>query len=319
MIAKGDNWFVNWADFPQFVTNGEKGFLASILVKSGKSTYAYDIHLYHSEDGITWYGPVILHDDGKEAEHGFVSMAPEKNKVLISWLDGRNAAMENKDHDAHEHGGAMSLRAGYVDYSGKKIKEWELDNRVCDCCQTGVMQTEKGPIVIYRDRSKDEIRDISIKRFREEKWTDAKPIFEDNWKINGCPVNGPKMDGNGSTIAIAWYAEPDKKPQVKVIFSKDGGNTFGEPFIINDGIPIGRVDICLMNDSAAYVSWMEKDEIKIRRVTDIGIKEKALTIAHTTQKRSAGFPQMTKDGNSLVFAWTDDSDSLQIKTARVIF
>ncbi len=49
-ITSGENWFINWADFPQFITNGKNGFLASTLVKRGKSTYAYDIHLYHSTE-----------------------------------------------------------------------------------------------------------------------------------------------------------------------------------------------------------------------------------------------------------------------------
>jgi hypothetical protein len=318
-IASGDNWFVNWADFPQFVTNGKDGFLASILVKRGKSTYAYDIHLYSSTDGQNWKGPVILHDDGKEAEHGFVSMMPGKKHVLISWLDGRNAAMENSDQDAHEHEGAMSLRAAYVDYTGKKINEWELDKRVCDCCQTGIIQTSNGPVVIYRDRSADEVRDISIVRMDNEIWTEGKPIYKDNWNINGCPVNGPKMDVNGNTIAIAWYAEPQNNPEVKVIFSDDGGKTFNSPVRINAAKPTGRVDISLMEDSTAMVSWIENEEIKAITVSQDGKKGIPFTISKISSKRSSGFPQMTRYGKSLIFAWTDDIDINHIKTARVIF
>ncbi len=316
-IASGENWFINWADFPQFVTNGKDGYLASILVKRGKSTYAYDIHLYHSTDGKNWHGPVILHDDGKEAEHGFVSMVAENDRVLISWLDGRNAASENTDNDAHDHAGAMSVRAAYVDYKGNKLTEWELDSRVCDCCQTGIIQTHNGPVAIYRDRSEEEVRDISIVRLVNEKWTEGKPIFPDKWNINGCPVNGPKMDTKGNTLAIAWYAEPKKNPEVKVIFSEDGGNTFNKPVIINEAKPTGRVDISLMEDSIAIVSWIEKEEIKAISVSKKGEKGKPLTISKISTKRSSGFPQMTREGNSLIFAWTADTDTARIKTARV--
>jgi len=318
-IVSGNNWFVNWADFPQFVTNGKDGYLASILVKRGKSTYAYDIHLYHSIDGKKWQGPVILHDDGKEAEHGFVSMVPENNRVLISWLDGRNAATENNDHDAHDHAGAMSVRAAYIDYNGKKLNEWELDSRVCDCCQTGIINTINGPVVIYRDRSEDEVRDISIALLENETWTAGKSIFADNWNINGCPVNGPKMDAKGNTLAIAWYAEPKNNPEVKVIFSDDGGKTFNTPVTLNEAKPTGRVDICLMEDSIAMVSWIEKEEIKLISVSKKGEKGKPVTISKISSKRSSGFPQMTREGNSLIFAWTEDSDTTLIKTARVSF
>jgi hypothetical protein len=318
-ITSGENWFINWADFPQFITNGKNDFLASTLVKRGKSTYAYDIHLYQSQNGINWKGPIIPHDDGKEAEHGFVSMAQSGQNFMISWLDGRNSAMSGEDHEMDHHGGAMTLRGGIFDYTGNKISEWELDNRVCDCCQTGTVQTKNGPVVIYRDRSEEEIRDISIVRFINNKWTSPKPIYTDNWKINGCPVNGPKLDTKGNTLAIAWYSEPNNQPEVKVIFSTDGGETFKEPVKINDGKPTGRVDICLMDDSSAWVSWIEKEEIKIIRVTENGKAGKPITISGVSQKRTSGFPQMTKDGNALIFAWTDDKDSLLVKTARVKF
>jgi hypothetical protein len=318
-IASGNNWFINWADYPQFISNGKNGFLASTLVKRGKSTYAYDVQLFHSEGGLNWNGPILPHDDGKEAEHGFVSMSPTGNNVMISWLDGRNSAMSGEGHDMDHHGGAMTLRAGIFDYTGNKVSEWELDNRVCDCCQTGTVQTNNGPVVIYRDRSEEEIRDISIVRLIDNKWTSPKPIYTDSWKINGCPVNGPKMDAKGNTLAIAWYSEPNNQPEVKVIFSADGGESFNKPIKINEGKPTGRVDICLMEDSSAWVSWIEKEEIKIVRVTEKGKAGKPITISRVSQKRTSGFPQMTKDGNSMVFAWTDDTDSLFVKTARVKF
>jgi hypothetical protein len=244
---------------------------------------------------------------------------PENNRVLISWLDGRNAATENNDHDAHDHAGAMSVRAAYVDYFGKKLTEWELDSRVCDCCQTGIINTMNGPVVIYRDRSEDEVRDISIARFENEKWTAGKPIFADNWNINGCPVNGPKMDAKGNTLAIAWYAEPKNTPEVKVIFSPDGGRTFSTPVRINEAKPTGRVDICLMEDSIAMVSWIEKEEIKFIGVSKKGEIGKPFTLSKISSKRSSGFPQMTRDGNSLIFAWTEEGDIPRIKTARVSF
>ena len=50
--------------------------------------------------------------------------------------------------------------------------------------------TADGPVVVYRDRSEQEIRDISIVRLHDGKWSQPSSVFEDNWKINGCPVNG---------------------------------------------------------------------------------------------------------------------------------
>ena len=58
-IAEGDNWFVNWADFPSTTQLPDGTLWAHNLVKSAKGTYAYDVVLYRSGDGgKTWSTPI---------------------------------------------------------------------------------------------------------------------------------------------------------------------------------------------------------------------------------------------------------------------
>lgn len=313
LIAKGKDWFVNWADFPMLASDGNSSLIAHFLEKSDSSTFAYDVKITTSADGGNeWSSPVTLHDDGKKAEHGFVSMAAYENGYFISWLDGRNASMEG--HEGHEgHHGEMTVRGAHVDGSGKKMNEWELDARTCDCCQTSTAITTNGPVVIYRDRSEDEVRDMSIVRLVDGKWTDPKTIYPDNWKISGCPVNGPASAAKGNLLAIAWYSATDKNAQVKLIFSKDGGASFEEPIRIDEGKAIGRVDLVMMDDSSAMVSWMEGAAIKAVQVFANGKKGDTHTIATSTESRSSGFPQMVRSDDGLLFAWTDDN----AKTIRV--
>lgn len=309
VISTGDNWFVNWADYPLLASDGDNNLAAHFLEKSEKGTYTYDVKLVTSADnGKTWSSAKILHDDGKKAEHGFVSMVPYKNNFFISWLDGRNAVIEKKGHH-----GQMTLRAALTDKKGNKLSEWELDNRVCDCCQTSAAITTNGPIVVYRDRSQEEIRDISIVRLINGKWTTPKPIFPDEWKIEGCPVNGPKADAQGNNVALAWFSSPNKKSEVKIIFSKDGGASFGNPIKIDEGNAIGRVDVVMLDEKSAMISWMEGSMIKAARVFINGNKETSIIIASSSESRSSGFPQMAKWGNDLIFAWTDDKE----KTIKV--
>jgi hypothetical protein len=201
----------------------------------------------------------------------------------------------------------MTLRGAVVDKNGKKASEWELDNRVCDCCQTSAAITANGPVVVYRDRSEDEIRDISIVRLVNGQWTTPKPIFSDSWKIAGCPVNGPRIDAKGNNLVVAWFSSPDKKGQVKIIFSSDAGATFGSPIRVDEGEGIGRVDVIMLDDKIAMVSWMEGSVIKAARVHSDGKKDPSMTIASSTKSRSSGFPQMTKSGNTIFFAWTDET------------
>ncbi len=199
-IAEGDNWFVNWADFPSTTALPNGTLWAHYLVKRSAGTYAYDVMLKQSKDkGKTWSKPILVHDDGTASEHGFVSLWPwSASELAIAWLDGRHTAQSS----GHEHstiagkeafGNAMTLRAAVFDARGKKTKEWQLDQRTCDCCQTDAALTDKGPIVIYRDRDANDIRDIYTSRYKGTAWTTGNPVARDNWLMPACPVNGPAI------------------------------------------------------------------------------------------------------------------------------
>jgi len=308
-IASGSDWFVNWADYPQLVALPQGGMISFFLEKSGPSTFSYDIKLTRSDDGAHWDEPRVLHDDGKKVEHGFVSLLPYRENAFIAWLDGRNTS-DNDDHGhAHGHGGKrpMTLRGAITDPRGNKLKEWELDFSVCDCCQTNAAMTENGPVVVYRDRSVTEVRNINIVRLVDGEWTEPVHIYNDNWVIKGCPVNGPRADSKGNNLAIAWFAEVHGHSEVKVIFSEDGGATFQSPIRINENHTIGRVDLVMLDNESAVVVWMEGSLILARRVNKDHSMGPVWTIAESSDSRSSGFPQMTINGGHLIFAWTDSN------------
>ncbi len=316
-IASGKNWFVNWADYPVIASDGNKNLLAHFLEKSDTAKFTYDVKIVNSTDsGKTWSESKILHDDKVKAEHGFVSIIPYNDQFFVTWLDGRRTASE-KTHGGHDgHHGEMTLRAAFIDKNGNKVNEWELDERICDCCQTTAAVTSDGPIVVYRDRSDDEVRDISIVRFVNDQWTAPKTIYPDNWQIKACPVNGPRADAINSNLVIAWFSIEDKRGHVKVVFSKDGGTTFNQPIRIDEGKPIGRVDVVMVDSLTAIVSWMEGSSIKAARVRTDGRKDPTIMIAPSSDKRSSGFPQMTLMKDKVIFAWTDD-ESKSIKVASM--
>lgn len=317
VIASGNNWFVNWADYPMLASDGEGNMIAHILEKSENGTYTYDVKTLTSSDkGANWSPSRILHDDGKKAEHGFVSLLPHQENYFVSWLDGRNTVMESGTGHGNGHHGTMSLRAAYINKAGIKSDEWELDNRVCDCCQTSAVLTANGPVVVYRDRSEDEIRDINIVRLVNGQWTKPKPIFSDMWKISGCPVNGPRADAQGNRLAIAWFSSPDKTGRVQVIFSNDGGASFNTTIKVNESETIGRVDLVMLDEKSAMVSWMEGSEIKAVRVYSNGKKDPSMVIATSSESRSGGFPQMTRSRNRVIFAWSDTKEKT-IKTSSL--
>ena len=310
-IAVRNDFFANWADFPSVIEDKKGTLFAHWLQKSGAGTFAYDVILTSSRDGgKTWTAPRAVHSDRTQTEHGFVSMVPlAEGGVGVVWLDGRQMS-----GDGH-HGGPMTVRYADVDAALKVRNETVLDARVCECCTTGMAMTSKGPLVAYRDRSDDEIRDISVVRRAAGRWSAPKSLHRDGWKIAGCPVNGPQLASRGDSVAAAWFTVIGNKPRVLVGFSRDGA-TFGAPIRLDAGKPIGRVDVELVKDGSALVTWIENDSIMLRRAYPNRKIGAPVKIASTTSARASGFPRIALLGAHLYVAWTDPAQK-RLRLARV--
>jgi len=297
-ITAGTDWFVNWADFPAIAENNGHLF-SHVLQKSSKGTYSYDVKMNLLPSGSEkWNTAIPLHTDKTATEHGFVTVLPyQKDSFFVTWLDGRNTE------------------------DGTIKNETLLDSRTCDCCQTTAAITANGPVVVYRDRTEDEIRDISIVRRINGEWTSPTPVHEDNWKIKGCPVNGPKAAAIENITAVAWFTAADEKPTVKVSFSGDGGANFDKPIIVNTSNVIGRVDVLLLSKQEALISYMETvaghAQLKVAKVNRSGQMDKR-TITELEASRQTGFPQMELIGDEIHFAWTAvDKETSSVKAAYV--
>jgi hypothetical protein len=312
VVASGDDWFVNWADVPSVMRLSNGTLVAHWLQKSGASTYAYDVRLSRStDDGKTWAASILPHSDGTKTEHGFASLFEMPGTGLgLIWLDGR--AMHPDSHNAPAAGGgAMTLQFGSFDRAWKQTAEAPVDTRVCECCPTTAAVTSEGPIVAYRDRTTDEIRDIVVSRLDRGKWTTPMPVANDRWNITGCPVNGPMIAARDRTVVVAWFTGTDKQNRSFAAFSQDAGRTFGAPARLDDGGSLGRVDVDLLDDGSAIASWIEfasgSAAFRFRRVDAAGARSPAVTVTQMASDRSAGYPRLSRQGNELVFAWTEST------------
>ena len=303
-IADGSDWFVNWADFPAHAIN-EDLILTSYLKKSDSGTYTYDVLLnLRKLTGEKIKEDFLLNTDGVKAEHGFVSIIPNKKGFFVTWLDGRNT-IEKKSDGEHK---PMTIRFAEISNTGDIINESELDAAACDCCQTSIANTSDGPIVVYRDRSDKEVRDVYSVRNINGVWEDPNPVHNDGWIINGCPVNGPKVTSNSKNLAIAWFTASNGNPLVNVSFSKNNGASFDKPIKINDVNAIGRVDIAFLNDDEAIVSYMEVDDagtyLRIKKVSVNRRISQPITISEIDGGRNTGVPQLEIINNEIFIVWT---------------
>ena len=319
--ASGTNWFVNWADVPSVIRLAGGTLVAHWLQKSGPGTYAYDVRLSYSNDGgKTWKPSFVPHHDGTATEHGFVSMFGMPGGGLgLVWLDGR--AMTGGHDAGHQAAGDMSIRFSAYDANWKQIADAALDGRVCECCPTTVAMTSDGPLIAYRDRSANEVRDIHVTRLENGKWTPPVAVHDDNWRVPACPVNGPALSARGRDVAVAWFMAKDDRPQSFLAFSSDAGRTFGSPVRLDDEASLGRVDVELLPDGSALASYVEfarqRAGFRVRRVTRSGERSAPMTVAGVVGNRTSGLPRMALHGDQLLFAWVDrDGGSSVVRTAR---
>ena len=330
-VAKGDAFFVNWADFPSVRVFGDRLF-AHWLWRGGQGTYDYGVRVAWSDDrGATWVQPVTPHEDGTPTEHGFVSFFGTGEGVWAAWLDGRQMV---------EPGGTMTLRARMLDRGSPTGKdpagtappvveppgpETLVDAMTCECCQTAAVVTEGVPVVAYRNRAEGEIRDIHVSRLLDTGWTPSTAVHDDGWVFGGCPVNGPAMAARGAEVAVAWFTAPDNEPQVNVAFSTDGAVTFGPPRRVDPGRALGRVDLTLLDDGSALVTWLEDGAgsgqgaaILSRRVARDGSVSDPVTLAATEAARASGFPRIARLGpDRLMLAWTDPDGEGSVRVSVV--
>ena len=311
LITKGTDWFVNWADFPSISYNNLSNSIFSFhLQKSSEETFSYDVN-YHINSKETWKDMNKIHDDNTFSEHGFVSSIPYKDGFMVSWLDGRNT------YGVGDHGhakGAMTIRSAVLDFNGNIVSQNVIDEMVCECCQTSMAISGDIPIVVYRDRSEGEIRDIYYSRYIDSNWTEPHPIHNDGWEINGCPVNGPNVDSYGDNVVVSWFSASNGRPKVNLKFSTDNGRTFGDKILIDevDNSPLGRVDIELISETEAMISWLStvdgKGKLLIRKIKTNGEIGLIKVVDEISTERSTGFPQIEKFNDDVYISWTDNSE-----------
>ena len=320
-IARGDNWFVNWADIPSVVPISSKLWAAHWLVSQPGGGYAYDVNVAVSYDsGHVWSEPIPPHRDGTDTEHGFVTMYPNDAGIGLIWLDGRKMVNEVTDDVAAS---GMTLRAASLSSDMLLSDEQLVDGLICDCCQTDVAISNDGPVAVYRDRTIDETRDIYVSRNAGNRWQGGVPVNDDNWQIPGCPVNGPVIGASGNNVVVAWFTATNDVPRVRVGFSSDAAATFSKPIDVVVGETVGRVGLAMLPDGQVAVSWLRKmpaesAEVCVARVSADGSVGPVMVVSGDDDVSGFSVPQMLRSGDELILAWTSMAEeSNQVMSARV--
>lgn len=88
-------------------------------------------------------------------------------------------------------------------------KETLIDSTACECCRTALSSNGQGEIhLVYRDLLPGSIRDISVSHSENLglSFSAPKPFSGDQWKVEGCPHNGPSVVSSNESTYIVWFS-----------------------------------------------------------------------------------------------------------------
>jgi hypothetical protein len=320
-VTRGDDLMVNWADLPSVQPITANVWAAHWLKNAPDSGGAYHIATSVSQDGgNTWTAPVQLNDDNAMAEHGFAELFAWDDSIAAFWLDGRQLAEWSFEKPDELLG--TSLRIARIDYSGAVVAREIVDELVCDCCAPDHAMASAGPVVAYRDRTPEEIRDIVVRRFADGRWQEPVGAGADNWHIEGCPVNGPKIAAAGNRVAVAWFTAANDVPRVRFAASTDGGATFAPALELDGAGSFGQVGLLLDAAGTALVTWWRAapgggTDLVLRTVGADGALGAPRAIAHSTATQPVDVPQIIAAGDDLLVAWTSLDDDATVHVVLV--
>jgi hypothetical protein len=327
VASQGENWFINWADYPSVVPVSDTFWVAHWLSRrQGGKRFDYDVSLSITNDaGKTWREIGHPHRDNAAAEHGFVTIFKESDHAAgIVWLDGREYAKKSEVAQQAEKSGNFALRYTRIYADGSMDDEQVIDDNTCTCCSTSVAQTPAGAIALWRGRTQAEIRDNRYALLVKGKWTSPSELGDEGWQIDACPVNGPSVASRGKQVVASWYTAQGDQPRVRLAFSADSGKSFDEPMVIDDNLPLGRMGLVWLDSQHAVASWLgkthedsKKSDLNIRLLDKTGKVYVVQRIATLSGGRDTGVPQMVSNGDELIFAWTNPVPEYGITTVRL--
>lgn len=327
-IAVGNSLLANAADTPHLLATPDGALWAQWLQRQPDDAGGYDTVLARSRDGgMAWTQITRVNDDGRPVEHGFAALWADGADALgIAWLDGRAQAAGHAEHDGHDgHGdGATQLRANRFDMSLGRGVDAVVDPRSCDCCQVAVAQTARGPLLAWRDRSDDEIRDIAVARLENGRWRAPVAVHADGWKVDACPVAGPALAASGSDVVVAWYSEAGGTPALRIARSSNAGDSFAAPVtVMADAAVLGRAALAI-DAHQVWLAWLTEtgqgQALQLARYSrDLGKQLQRIEVARLRARGMAsGYPKLVVDAGGAWLAWTDVVEgAAALKGARI--
>ena len=253
----GGEIYARQSDVPKAARLASGALLFAYQTKIGEELDAIGVRLAFEADGPPPIQLRMLHDDDAPVAHGPVAIVPALDgSALLLWPDARDAS------------GASRLYGRTIFADGSRGPEIVLDPRVSErSLPAGLLLPTGETIVVYRDRTETELRDVSVvRRERGGSWSSPVSVHEDGWRMVANSSEGsPAIATSGDEVAVAWFTQigEEKDNAIRIVFSDDAGKSFGAVQTLAVGATLGRVALAGMGDgifALAHLSAVESIE-----------------------------------------------------------
>lgn len=163
------------------------------------------------------------------------------------------------DHTGNHVAVVWTADSAYLQWSTDGGQTFSAPERIeqanpCDCCATRAYFSVNGDLYIaYRDKTNNQ-RDMNLLvRGREGAGFTRRPLSQTTWTIEGCPMTGAFLTGDGVSLLAAW----ETKGVVYYGVTDTGGRlqTPGEIRVADEG----RYPVALpLSGGGAVIAWKEE-------------------------------------------------------------
>jgi hypothetical protein len=215
---------------PQVAITAQPGGARGVIVLwTSKGSAGTRLVSARSVDGGRTFGrPALVAGSGAPGNRGWEAMTSDtRGLALAIWLDHRDMARQGSAGQAHHHSdggsgegaskdpplredGASRAQQSqlYVGSLDGSLPARGIARGVCYCCRTAMASGPAGAIfAAWRHVYEGNRRDIAFTVSRDGGHTFAPPVrvSEDEWRLDGCPENGPAMTVDPQRrVHIVW-------------------------------------------------------------------------------------------------------------------
>ena len=307
-----------------------------------------------TDAGRTFSPATLVPGTDTPGNRGWQAVATDpKGNIHAVWLDHRRmVTSDSSAASGHQHGAAAEGNAGtagrtsaavadkpdgvamaqksdlYFDTLGDAVAPRAVTPGVCYCCKTAIAFGPSNEIYLaWRHVYPGLLRDMAFTMSRDGGRTFADPVrvSQDNWKIDGCPEDGPALAVDGrSRIHIVWpTVVTESGTQTKALFhamSTDGRSFSLRTRIPTEGQP-NHPQLAVAPDGALVAVWDESGGGLRRIARGRGAVDAAGRVSFTRTalgSDSGTYPKLVATPNGWLTAWTSgQSGASVIRLARL--